>query len=88
MEYKIVGILERNAVDTFNLTIEAEDPEEAQDVAYEVLSNYPNSEIPVKKLLRVHTAPERPTSIVIEFQRDELETAEEVFSDGDDPERA
>jgi len=91
--FKIIGAVERNVVDTFNLEVEAEDPEEAQDIAYEILSNLPTIEYPIKKFLRVQTVPERPISIAIEFQREEFEeeaeVAEEVFSnddndDGDD----
>lgn len=87
--FKLVAVIERTVVDTFNLEIEAEDPEEAQDVAYEIMSNYPYSELSADRLIRVKTDPERPFSIAIEFQREELEQeakrAEEVFdNDGDD----
>lgn len=93
MLYKIVAVTERVVVDTFNLEIEADDPEEAQDIAYEVMSSFPNSTLSVNRLLRVHTEPERTTSIAIEFQRDELEEegefVEEVFNgDGNNDEPA
>lgn len=86
--YKLVSVIERTLIDTFNLEVEAGDAEEAQDVAYEVMSSYPYSDIPLNKLLRVKSEAERPFSIAIEFQREELEqeqeAAEEVFSDGDE----
>ena len=90
MLYKLVAVIERTVVDTYNLEIEADDPEEAQDVAYEVMSTHPDADIVVNRLLRVHTEPERPVSIAIEFQRDELsnegDLVEEVFNDdGDEP---
>jgi hypothetical protein len=93
--FKLVGVIERNVVDTYNIELTAEDAEEAQDLAYEVLSNLPYTDLVVEKLLRVNTQPERAHSIALEFQREELnedqETAEEVFFDGDDddgPKRA
>lgn len=88
--FKLVAVIERTVVDTFNLEVTTEDAEEAQDLAYEIMSNYPYTDLVADKMLRVSTEPERPFSIAIEFQREELQEeqkqAEEVFDGNDDDE--
>lgn len=87
MVYEMIGVIERTVVESFTADIEADSPSEAQDLFYEVLSEYPDSPYHVKRLLKVGEASSRPTSIAIEFARDELAPPEDdidvVFSEGD-----
>lgn len=84
--YEMVGVIQRVVVETFTAEVEAENPGEAQDLLYEVLSDYPNSEFKVTKLLKVREEGEVPVSIAIEFQEEELadprsEITETVFEE-------
>lgn len=89
MLYKLVGVVQRQVIDTVKIEVEADNSEEAQDLAYEVLSEYPESELVVKRLLRISTVSERPTGIALEFERSETEQVfEEDNDDGDGPEYA
>ena len=83
--FKLIGVIRHEVSDTFLLEVEADNPEEAQDVAYEVLSEYPNSVLSVKQLLKVGSEYSSPDAIHLEFQRDEVEQVfEEENDDGDD----
>ena len=84
MLYKLVGVVERKVYETIKLEVEASNPEDAQDLAYEVLSEYPNSNLVVNRLLRVNIIGERPTGVALEFQRDEAEQVFEGNNDDDD----
>lgn len=91
MIYKLKGITERKVFDNFSVEVEAADPGEAQDLAYEILSDYPNSELVANRLLRVDTSSGPVASIALEFVKSD---AEEIFDegnnddDGDGPEYA
>ena len=76
MKYELVGVVQRIVTESYMIEVEAEDPEEAQDVTYEVLSDYPNSEMKVDRLLKIDAVYESPTSIGLSFKREE---SEEVF---------
>lgn len=84
MIYKLQGIVQRNVSDFFNIEVEAGDPTEAQDLAYEVLSDYPYSELVVNRLLRVDSESGPPLSIALEFVKDDAELVFEESNDDDD----
>ena len=68
MKYELVGIIDRNVEESFEAVIEAPSPEEAQDILYEILSEYPNSEFVADQLLKLDVKGSRPTSVSIEFR--------------------
>lgn len=89
--YALIGTIVREVKETILLEIEADDPDEAQDVAYDILSEYPSSEFVAKRLRIVQRASARPTGVALEFQQlpeehDQQEEVEEVFSANDDNE--
>lgn len=81
MLYPVIGTIVREVKETIELVIEADDPEEAQDIAYEVLSEYPINSIPVERLRVLQRIGSSPTGIALEFQRTEQE---EVFDSEND----
>lgn len=85
MLHKLIGVVSHNVVDTYQLEVEANTPEEAMDVAYEVLSEE-GSPLVLNKKLRIATSVEPANSVALEFEKTETE---EVFEDdGDDPDYA
>lgn len=81
MIYRLAAVTERTVHDAFGIEVEADDPQEAQDLAYEVLSDYPNSELVLNRLLKVDTQPGPIVSITLEFVKDDVEA---VFEGNDD----
>lgn len=82
-KFKLVGVIQRPVIETFDVEITANDVSEAQDLLYEILSDYPDSELVANRMLCVNREGSRPISIVVEVRETE---AEEVFSDDDDDE--
>lgn len=75
----MTGMIERTVREVFSAEVEASDPEEAQDMLYEVLAEYPNSSFDVDRLLKVSEIGSRPTTIAIELDG----TATERVFDGE-----
>lgn len=80
-QYKLVGVIERNVVETFYVEITANSAEEAQDVCYEILSEYPDSDLVADRLLLTNREGTRPSSILVDLTGSEME---EVFDSNDD----
>ena len=78
MIFDMIGTIERVVTETFKAEVEAESPEEAQDLLYEVLSTYPNSELQVNRLLKVSEEGIGMAGISIAF------ADEEEYDDEDD----
>lgn len=51
MLYKADGVISRTVEEKYYIEIEANDPDEAKDVAYAILSEFPNAEFDAKRLL-------------------------------------
>ena len=82
MIYKLIGKIDRVVTSTFEAHVKASSAEEAQDVLYEVLSDYPNSEFSCQRLLKTEEECGGIAGISIEF--DDLEDVEHEFDDEDD----
>lgn len=79
-KYTLLGAIVREVNETIEVVIEAEDPVEAQDIAYELLSEYPHSDFVADRLRVISRNGSRPTGIAIEFKT----VQEEVFDDDQD----
>lgn len=71
MIFDMTGTIERIVTETFKAEVEADTPEEARDLLYEVLSDYPNSELSVTKLLKVNEESTAMSGISISFAEEE-----------------
>lgn len=80
-KFDLVGVIQRTVVETFDVQLTAHTASEAQDLLYEILSEFPDSELVADRMLCVNREGTRPTSIVVEVRGSETE---EVFSDDDD----
>ena len=77
--YKLIGEIVREVTETIELEIEADDPEEAKDVAFEILSDYPNSDLVATRMRVIRRVNNyNPAVDSLEFVRTEQE---EVFYD-------
>lgn len=83
-KYKLVGVIQRAVIETYDVEISAETVGEAQDLLYEILSDYPDSELVADRMTCVKREGSRPNSIVVELVDSEAEVFEEVFSN-DEP---
>ena len=81
MIYHLTGKIDRLVTDTFAAQVEADSAEEAQDILYEILSDYPNSKFHCRRLLKVNEESTGLTAISIEF--DDLEDVEYEFDEED-----
>lgn len=73
MIFEMIGQIERVVTDTFKAEVEADNPEEARDLLYEVLSDYPNSPLALRRLLKVDEENTAIAGISIDFADDEDE---------------
>lgn len=83
MIYSMIGKIDRVLTETFKAEVEAKNAEEAQDILYEILSDYPNSEFRgwCRRLLKVEEQADGLAGISIEF--DDLEYVEHEFDEDD-----
>lgn len=83
--YEIVVNVKRVVEETYKLKVEAQDPEEAQDIAYDFFVEFPNGTVPPERCLKVREDTMKTEIIEIEFERDEPpEPDNDVFDDGDE----
>lgn len=84
MRYKMVVNLDRNVVEQYTIEVEAPDPEEAQDIAYNFFIDFPDASIPINRMIRNKQDTTSSEVIDITFER-EVDVADKVFNDdGDD----
>ncbi len=82
MQYELVVDVERTITEQYNVTVSAEDEEEALDLAHEYFSEYPNSTFSMDRLLKTREATENREVRCIEFKKVGL-VQDGVFSDND-----
>lgn len=71
MEYKLTGVVRRVIDEEYDVTLEADSSDEAADVFYAVLSEYPDSEMFAARLLctgRTNVADPEIVSITVESE--------------------
>lgn len=51
MQYKLTGVVRRTVEEEYNVTVEASSQDEAADITYAVLSDFPDSELSAVRLL-------------------------------------
>ena len=82
--YTIMVEVQRLVTEVWELGIEAEDPTEALDLAYEHMSEFPDSELEVKTRRRVEEVTKDCTVMDVEHKREEAnDVGERVFSEED-----
>lgn len=82
--YKLDVTLTRTVVERYSVEVDANDPEEAQDIAYDYMSEYPNSTgaIRPEKLLKVTENNVSTHVDDVSFVRSSIE---KIFGDNDEP---
>lgn len=82
--YTVVATVQRLVTETYEVTLDCEDPEAALDVVYEHFSEYPNSEFELKTRRRIEEHTEHCTVMDVEHKREESsDIGERVFNDDD-----
>lgn len=80
-EFKFNVDVNRNCVERYSVTVEAEDPEEAQDLIYEYFVDFPNGQDFLKTRLRTREQTNSVEVLNVEFERKESNDREAVFGE-------
>lgn len=72
MIYELTATTTREIEETFTVVVDADDPEEALDIAYHAVTEYPDTSITVKKLLRTHVHSNEPDDVDLKFKREPI----------------
>lgn len=70
MIYKLTVDVSRNVVEQYTITVEATDPEEAQDLAYEYFVDYPKGQDFLKTRMRTKEDTTSTEVLSVEFERE------------------
>jgi hypothetical protein len=81
--YELLVDVERTVVERYKVTVEASDPEEAQDIVYEYFQDYPTGNDFIKTKLRTQENTMVSNVLGVEFPHKE-NVANEVFNEDDD----
>lgn len=79
-QFEMIVNLDRNVAETYQITVEANDPEEAQDIAYNFFVDFPDGTIPVKTMVRTRQATTSSEIVDLTFMRED-DVADKVFND-------
>ncbi len=63
MKFEVYARIEREVVETFKSEIEADSKDEAQDLLFEILTEYPTSNLSVTRLLRIAEEAHKPHNV-------------------------
>lgn len=82
MKYDLMVTVDRLVTENYKVTVTADSPEEAEDLAFEYFSEYPNGELTPDSNLKVSEETNHVSIVNIEFVEEE-NTASKVFNDDD-----